>query len=100
MSDVNENTANHNKPNKRATSLKKIEANRRNAQRSTGPKTARGKTASKWNALTHGLVTTEIPIPFAPEVEDPGEFRELLAALRDDLQPAGVLEEILVEKIA
>jgi hypothetical protein len=32
-----------------------IEANRRNARKSTGPKTAAGKAASSRNALTHGL---------------------------------------------
>jgi hypothetical protein len=32
-----------------------IEANRRNARKSTGPKTAAGKAASSRNALTHGM---------------------------------------------
>ncbi len=37
------------------TSAKKIEANRRNALRSTGPRTAAGKARSRKNALRHGL---------------------------------------------
>ncbi|MCC8971767.1 hypothetical protein [Bradyrhizobium brasilense] len=37
------------------TSTRQIEANRRNAERSTGPKTARGKATSSQNALRHGL---------------------------------------------
>jgi hypothetical protein len=47
---------------------KQIAANRANAQRSTGPKTARGKTASSRNAFRHGLSQ---PLPFAadPKVE-------------------------------
>lgn len=36
-------------------SHRQIEANRSNAQRSTGPKTAAGKTTSSQNALRHGL---------------------------------------------
>jgi hypothetical protein len=35
--------------------LKQIEANRRNAKRSTGPRTASGKSTSSHNALRHGL---------------------------------------------
>jgi hypothetical protein len=37
------------------TSLKQIEANRRNALNSTGPKTEAGKQQSRRNALRHGL---------------------------------------------
>jgi len=35
-----------------------IAANRRNAAKSTGPKTSRGKQASSQNAVTHGLTAT------------------------------------------
>src|SRR5690242_8096518 len=37
-----------------ATSLRRREANRRNAQQSTGPRTAGGKARSRGNALKHG----------------------------------------------
>ena len=40
-------------------SLKKIEANRRNAKKSTGPKTGRGKAAVRYNALKHGVLAWE-----------------------------------------
>lgn len=36
-------------------SEKQIAANRANAKRSTGPKTAIGKSRSRWNAFRHGL---------------------------------------------
>lgn len=37
------------------TSQRKIEANRRNASRSTGPRSAEGKARSRLNAVSHGL---------------------------------------------
>ena len=39
----------------KATSFKKILANRENAKRSTGPRSAEGKYFSRRNALKHGL---------------------------------------------
>jgi len=38
-------------------SQKQIDANRRNAERSTGPRTPEGKAIVKNNALKHGLYT-------------------------------------------
>ena len=35
--------------------LKQIDANRRNAQRSTGPRTPEGKAATRFNALKSGI---------------------------------------------
>ena len=85
---------------KRKISLKKIEANRRNALLSTGPSRPEGKNRVRWNALTHGLLAREIVIPAGEGTEDAGELQCLLGALRDDLRPNGALEEVLVEKIA
>src|ERR1039458_5272669 len=42
------------------TSPKQVAANRRNAMRSTGPRTTEGKLASKFNATKHGLRASEI----------------------------------------
>ena len=42
------------------TSQKQIEANRRNARKSTGPKSAVGKTRAAHNALKHGLRAEQI----------------------------------------
>ena len=56
------------------TSDKKAEANRRNALKSTGPKTPEGKAAVRLNALRHGLRSEEILLP--------GEDEEALRGAR------------------
>jgi hypothetical protein len=51
------------------TSSKRLIANRANAQRSTGPKSARGKSQSRLNAVKHGLAIPASIIPaLAPEI--------------------------------
>jgi hypothetical protein len=80
-------------------SQEKLEANRRNAQSSTGPKTEAGKNHSRLNALKHGVLASVL-IVSAGALEDPADFEELVRALTGDLEPVGKLEEMLVEKIA
>jgi hypothetical protein len=82
------------------TSEKQIESNRRNAQKSTGPKTAEGKSRSRLNAFKHGMSATGFVIPAGQAKENLDEFQGLLAALRRDLRPQGTLQELLVESIA
>src|ERR687889_758899 len=77
------------------TSEKKAEANRRNALKSTGPKTPEGKAAVRLNALKHGLLSQEILLP----EEDEEALRELGQNLKLELQPVGELENLLVEQI-
>src|SRR5215217_4256734 len=77
------------------TSDKKTEANRRNALKSTGPKTLEGKAAVRLNALKHGLLSRETLLPG----EDEEALRELGERLRDELQPVGELENLLVDRI-
>ncbi len=76
-------------------SLKKIEANRRNALRSTGPKTPAGKARVRLNALTHGLLSREIVLPD----EDQVALAQLARRLRVDLQPIGEREELLADLV-
>jgi hypothetical protein len=71
------------------------EANRRNSQRSTGPKTPEGKARAAKNALTHGLLSRGVLLPD----EDPEAFAELGKCLREDLNPVGELERFLVHRI-
>jgi hypothetical protein len=84
------------------TSERKREANRRNAQRSTGPKTEPGKAISRLNSLKHGLLARALPLrnlPFLPGEEEK-DLDKLLDDLYIDLRPQGRVEEILVERIA
>lgn len=81
-------------------SSEKVEANRRNAQNSTGPKTDAGKQASRMNALKHGLLAKEIVIIRGDLKEDERAFTQLLEELQAQFQPVGVAEELEVQKIA
>ncbi len=78
------------------------EANRRNAQRSPGPTTARGKSYSRLNSLKHGLLARAIPLRNLPfyNPKDELEVKKLLRDLCRDWKPQGRTEELLVEEIA
>jgi len=82
----------------KSVSLEKLEANRRNALKSTGPKTEEGKRAIRYNAVKHGFYAKQILL--SKLEDDPEEFASLLEQLRESLQPVGQLEELLVERIA
>ena len=77
-------------------SKQRLEANRVNAKRSTGPTTESGKARSKMNALKHGLSAKAVVI----EGEDPREFETLRAGLERDFEPSTVIERELVENLA
>lgn len=81
-------------------SPRKLEANRKNARKSTGPKTPRGKAISRLNALKHGFLAQEVLITKGAAKENPAEFQRLLSSLAEDPNPVGFLEKMLVEKIA
>ncbi len=82
------------------TSLKKFQANKKNALKSPGPKTTKGKNVVKWNALKHGLLSAVVVIDKGDGQEDKTEFKKMFSQLREDLHPVGILEEMLVERIA
>jgi hypothetical protein len=81
----------------RTTSPRKLEANRRNAQRSTGPKTPEGKAKSSQNSVTHGIFVKKFLNGAAPETV--AEIQAVAAGIQEHYQPVGKLEEILVQKI-
>ena len=72
-----------------------IEANRPNAQHSTGPKTEAGKARSCTNRLSHGFTSSVLFIAD----EEREEINLLLADLHNEFQPATASEQILLEKI-
>lgn len=76
---------------------KKAAANRRNALKSTGPKTTEGKKRASMNALKHGLRSASLAIP---HLENPEDWETHRALVVRDLAPVGYLETILSERIA
>ncbi len=76
------------------TTAKQAAANRRNARKSTGPKTREGKLRASMNALAHGLCATEPVVPG----EDPARYRQVVEALRAEYEPRTPLEMLLVER--
>jgi len=78
------------------TSLKQIEANRRNALKGTGPTTPEGKECSRRNALRHGL-TAETVIAALEDAEDYEAFE---AAVISDYDAESAVERELVLRLA
>ena len=81
-------------------SAARVEANRANAQHSTGPRTDEGKARSRMNAVKHGLFATAVLLPAELLGEDPERF----AAMKQDLaltyHPNSAEESTLVERLA
>lgn len=75
----------------------KVEVNRRNARRSTGPKSAAGKLVVGCNATKHGLLSGKAVLP---HVESVTEWERHLQRTLADLNPAGYLETLLAERVA
>jgi hypothetical protein len=82
------------------TSLRKIESNRRNSQRSPGPKTAAGKKRVSMNAVKHGFFSKWLLVQHSDGKESQDEYDDFYADVRKHFQPIGFLEELWGEKIA
>ena len=78
-----------------AISSARLEANRLNAQKSTGPRTAAGKRRASMNGVSHGIFCNDIVLP--------RESATLFKAFRDaflfQLQPRNIVELMLVDRI-
>ena len=78
------------------TSLRQIESNRRNAQRSTGPKTQGGKARASQNAVRHGLTAETVIGP----LEDPADYRAFEQAVTTAYDAETAVERELVLRLA
>jgi hypothetical protein len=74
----------------------RIQANRANAARSTGPKTEEGKARSRANALRHGLTGDGVVLP----EEAAAEVERLSLAFRDELKAEGEVGHALAHRMA
>ncbi len=81
-------------------SVKKLEANRQNGKKSTGPRTPEGKQRSRLNALKHGILAKAVVIQGGPGREKRSEFDQLLTEFWQHYTPHGPVEEMLVERMA
>ena len=78
------------------TSFKQIEANRRNALKSTGPRTQEGKQHSSRNAVRHGLTAETVVEP----LEDPEDYKAFEEAVATDYNAKSAVERELVLRLA
>ncbi|HYL78623.1 MAG TPA: hypothetical protein VEU96_30810 [Bryobacteraceae bacterium] len=70
--------------------------NRANAESSTGPRTAEGKSRSAMNAIRHGLTADAVLLPG----EDADAYHHFCSRMIEDLRPEGMLEEQLAKTVA
>jgi hypothetical protein len=72
-----------------------VAANRRNAKKSTGPRTAEGKEAVSQNAFKHGLFVKKAVV----RDESQEEYDAHREALMAELLPVGAMESFLAERV-
>jgi len=73
----------------------KLAANRRNAQKSTGPRTAEGKKRCSRNAVTHGIFCNDLVL----QGEDPKLFESFRNTLLMELSPQTIVELMICDRI-
>jgi hypothetical protein len=85
---------------KKIISARKVEANRQNSRKSTGPRTAAGKKRVSRNAVQHGFFSKWLLVQHPDAKESLDEYEDFYADIRAHYQPADWLEHLWVEKIA
>ena len=78
------------------TSPRQIEANRRNATKSTGPSTEQGKHRSRCNAVRHGLTAETVVV----HLEDAEDYKAFQLAVTADFDAQTAVERELVLRLA
>jgi len=76
---------------------KKLAANRENARKSTGPKTAVGKAASSRNAVKHGVLTAA---PILPRLESRKAWERHRNGVLKSIAPDGYVQNLLAIRLA
>jgi hypothetical protein len=76
--------------------LSQIEANRRNAFRSTGPKTEAGKRRSRRNAVRHGLTAKTV----IDVLEDPEDYKAFELSVTADFDALTAVDRELILRLA
>lgn len=79
---------------------KQLEANRRNAELSTGPVTDEGKAIVSKNRVSHGVLSRDVVLPGMEQFENVEDFKQLKESLEEYWNPEGVMEESLCEDLA
>ncbi len=81
-------------------SKKQLSANRKNAQKSPGPKTPEGTATVSRNATKYGFFAKDVVIRSKYLNEDPNQYQALLDDLTAEFRPESPLQQFLVVKIA
>ncbi len=76
--------------------LSAAESSRRNARKSTGPRSEAGKARARYNALKHGMRAESLILPG----EDSAEFEVRRMVLHNQIQPRNDIEAALVDHLA
>src|ERR1700684_4178743 len=77
-------------------SQEQINANRINAQKSTGPRTPEGTARSRRNGLLHGLTAKTCML----DDEDPDGLTDLVEEIREKFDPQDTDEDFLIDRMA
>ena len=80
----------------KAASARRVAANRRNAQRSTGPRTPAGKQRASRNAIKHGLCSRYACL----DGECAATYATFVREVEEELQPRTAMQRSLVPHIA
>jgi hypothetical protein len=83
----------------RPVSSRKTEANRKNAQKSTGPRTEAGKAKAATNSFKHGFFAKRLFPIDGPAAKDEADYLDLAKGLHAYYKPQGPLESLLFDMI-
>jgi hypothetical protein len=87
-------------PGKKSVSVRKVVANRKNAQKSTGPRTEVGKAKAAANSYQHGFFSKNLFLTPEQVAKDQANYLAVVNGFNSHFQPVGYLENFWVEKIA